>query len=487
MSNYKEIAKHSGNYFLAMVATKALAFISLPVFTYLLTVEEYGIYNVFISTVGITTIILTLNTEVAVSRYYYDSKDIHDFKRFVGTTVKLSTLVFVFMSILLIIFVEPISDYLGFENLLTISLIPVSFYNITNSIFQQIYQPMLASKKIAIVSSVQTYLAFGLSILFIITMSDKKYYGQVYGTMVAMLILSSYLFKQIKTYCKGGVEFYHVKYILSFSLPYLPYSLSGIIVAQFGKLMLGQESGFETAGQYSFASNVAMLMMVFIVLIHNAWNPYYFRYMNCNDSKSIDNDYDLIWRITLIIAIILSLFCFELGSVLGNEDYVDSLFMIPILTLGYCFYQWAYVYMRNVGYAKKTIWNSIVVIISGVFNVLINYWFYNYYGVWGVALSFMFSYMVMFLLSYVINKYVLKIYAPNIIQFMKPFAIFLIFWSTSIYLCSLHGLLFFFLKMGIVSIFVFIVSFQYKAKMIMILRKIKYSRMHRKHNKLRNL
>ena len=75
MSDHKALLKHSGNYLFAIIASKALAFISLPVYTYLLTVEEYGVYNVFISTVGIATIILTLNTEVAVSRYYYDSKD----------------------------------------------------------------------------------------------------------------------------------------------------------------------------------------------------------------------------------------------------------------------------------------------------------------------------------------------------------------------------------------------------------------------------
>lgn len=471
MSDYKALLKHSGNYLFAIIATKALGFISLPVFTYLLTVEEYGVYNVFISTVSVTTIILTLNTEVAVSRYYYDKKDDDDFKRFVGTTVKMSLFVFLLMSILLVIFIRPISFYLGFENKLTLSLLPVSFYNIVNSVFQQIYQPMLESKKIAIISSFQTYLAFAISICFILLMTDKKYYGQVYGTVVAMCLLLPYLFKQIKQYCKGNVEIYYIKYILSYSLPYLPYSLSGIIVAQFGKIMLGQESGFESAGQYSFASNVAMLMLVFIMLVHNAWNPYYFRYMNSKDFKSIDNDYDLIWRITLIITVVLSLFSYELGSALGSRDYIDSVCMIPILALGYCFYQWAYVYMRNVGFAKKTIWNSIVVITSGVFNVFLNMAFYKYCGVRGVALSFMISYVIMFLFSYVINRCILKVYAPELSQFVKPFVIFMPFWSLSLFLSSIHGLSFFLIKISILFLFIVFIAWNYKEKMILLLRR----------------
>lgn len=74
MSDFKALAKHSTNYLFATMATKALAFISIPVYTRLLSYIEYGIINVFMSTVGIVQVLLTLNTEVAISRYYYDGQ-----------------------------------------------------------------------------------------------------------------------------------------------------------------------------------------------------------------------------------------------------------------------------------------------------------------------------------------------------------------------------------------------------------------------------
>ena len=60
MSDFKALAKHSTNYLFAIMATKALAFISIPVYTRLLSVYEYGIINVFMSTVGIVQVLLTL-------------------------------------------------------------------------------------------------------------------------------------------------------------------------------------------------------------------------------------------------------------------------------------------------------------------------------------------------------------------------------------------------------------------------------------------
>lgn len=49
MSDFKALAKHSTNYLFATMATKALVFISIPVYTRLLSVYEYGIINVFMS------------------------------------------------------------------------------------------------------------------------------------------------------------------------------------------------------------------------------------------------------------------------------------------------------------------------------------------------------------------------------------------------------------------------------------------------------
>ena len=420
MAGYRALLKHSGNYLLATIATKALAFISIPVYTYLLTVEEYGIFNIFISTVGISTVLLTLNTEVAISRYYYDSSDILDFKRFVGTSVRLISIVFIIMSIVLVVFSKPLSQYLNLDVPLTIAIIPVSLYNIVNSIFQQIYQPLLQSKKIAAVSSIQAYLSFALSVVAILLLDDKKYYGQVFGTIAAMIIIGSYSLRQIKPYYERYYSKEHIKYLLHYSIPYLPYSLSGILLAQFGKLIMGQKEGFESAGMYSFASNIASLMLVLISVIHSAWNPFYFQNMKDSNYKKIDEDYDLIWRCTIICAILLILFSPELALLLGQPDFFGSLQIIPFLAVGYCFYQWSYVYMRNVGYAKKTIWNAGVVVSSGVVNIILSYILIDKYGDIGVSISFCLSYFVMLFLGWLVNKYFLKVYAPAILNFISP-------------------------------------------------------------------
>ena len=425
MSEVKSLFKHSINYLFAHVANKALAFISIPVYTYLLTVEEYGIFNVFISTIGIVSILFTLNTEIAISRYYYDANDQYDFKEFVGTSVILSSICFILTSTFFIIYSKYFSSVFNFEKLLTLLMIPVSLYTIINSIFQQIYNPLKESKKIAVISSIQTYSAFILSTIFILTLDNKKYYGQVWGTLLAMFILGGYLIKQIKPYIKFNIKKEHIKYILNYSIPYIPYSLSSLIVSQFGKIFIGQSEGYQSAGLYSFSSNIAALMIVIISVFHSAWNPYYFTYMNKKEYQNINRDYDIIWRITLIFGVLLALFGNELGYILGKKEYHSDLYLIPILIIGYLFYQWSYVYLRNTGYSRKTIWNAIIVISSGIINIVLSTILICYLKELGIALAFSLSYLFMLVIAWMINRFFLKVYTPKCSTFIRPLIIVL--------------------------------------------------------------
>lgn len=440
MSDFKALFKHSSHYLFANLATKALSFISIPVYTRILTVEDYGIVNVFLSVIGIFSVIFTLGTEVAISRFYYDTKSIDEFKNFVGTTIILSGGIFVIMSLCFLCLLPVISEALAFNSLLTVAIIPVSLYSSINSIFVQIYAPLLESKRIAVVSSIQTYVAFIFSVIIIVCLPDEKYFGQVLGTVLSMAVLGTYLVKQIRPYFHKCFNFGYVKYILSYSLPYLPYSLSGVILAQFGRMIIGRSLGFESAGLYSFAASIAGLMLILITVAHQAWNPYYYRYMNEKDYSSINKDYNLIWKVTLIGALMLILWGNEVGLLLGRKEFWGSLHIVSYLVLGYVFYQWAYVYMRNAGYAKKTIWNTVAVFFSGFLNIFLTAFLIVRYGETGVAVAFCLSYLGLLVISYVLNKIFVKVYAPRILNFMRPLCCFLPFFVLGIIISVSHSI-----------------------------------------------
>lgn len=415
---------------LATLATKALAFVSIPVYTRIMSIEEYGIVGVFMSITGVVTILLTLNSEVAISRYYFDAKDETDFKRFVGTTINLASIIFVIMSLIFVAISPFLATKLSFPLLLTLSFIPVSLYSVTNNVFVQIYNPMRKSKKVAIVSSVQAYLAFGLSAVCIMLLKEEKYYGYVWGHIIAMILLCFYIVKQVKPYYINCFDKKHIKYILNYCLPYIPYTLSGVVLAQFSRIFIGNDQGYTLAGSYTLTTNVAALMIVVISITHKAWNPYYFQYMKDKDYKSLNEDYNLIWRVTLVSGFLLSAFGYELALILSKGgDYMKTVYVLPVLVLGYVFYQWAYVYLRNTGFAKRNIWNAYCVILSGIVNIILNSILVPSYQEIGAAIATISSYLVLLAAAYLTNRFVLKEYAPPSKNFIHLFLFSLPFYA----------------------------------------------------------
>lgn len=427
MSDYKALFKHSRNYLFATMATKALSFISIPVYTRLLTVEDYGIVNVFMSMVGIVAVLLTLSSEVSISRYYYDAKDEEDFKRFVGTSIRLTSIILLVTTSVFVLGLTIISNLVDLPRRLTLCLIPVALFNITNSIFTQIYNPQMQSKKIAIVSSVQCYSAFAISIVCILLIKEEKYYGYIYGNIIAMALLGIYMIRQIRPFYISCFDKQYVPYILKYCLPYIPDALSGIILAQFSKIFIGGNQGYALAGTYGLVVNMATLMAIVIQITNNAWVPYYYRYMNDKDYNSISNDFNLIWRVTLVAAIGLSFFGKEIAELLAKKDFLDSMPLLPLLVTGYVFHQWAYVYLRNVGYSKRMMWNTYSYMLSGVVLVILNLILVPKFQGYGAAVATLLSYILLFVFTYIVNRFVIKLFAPSMIQSLKPFLFYSLF------------------------------------------------------------
>ena len=264
MSDTKGLLKHSRNYLIANIATQALGFISIPVYTHLLSTTDYGIYSTFMAVVGVCTPVLFLSTYTAISRYYFEAKDKNDFKEFVGSSMVLAAIIFGAFVIVYFLLSPKLSEWLGFDWILTIMVPPVCLFMVFDSIFEQIYGPMLKSKKVAIISSIRAYLSFGIAVVAILLLKNNKYYGQVIGSIGSLFILFFYVINQIHPYCKLTCRRKDVKYILSYAVPQVPYYLSGVLLIQFSKILISQFGDFSDVGKYNIAATIGGLMMIVV-------------------------------------------------------------------------------------------------------------------------------------------------------------------------------------------------------------------------------
>ena len=120
--------KHASVYFLGTILIQGLGIISLPVMTYFLSPEEYGIVNVYLSYTLIASVILSLNLEWSISRYFLEPNA--ERKAFLSTIFTAVTVLYTVSAISIYIFREKVGLFLNLSPVLVDWLMLFSYTSI---------------------------------------------------------------------------------------------------------------------------------------------------------------------------------------------------------------------------------------------------------------------------------------------------------------------------------------------------------------------
>jgi len=424
-SNYFQILKHSGNYFFADVAIKAIGFISIPIFTRLLTEEEYGIMSVFYAYVPIFVVLLSLSTYNAVSRYYYENKD--DFKEFLGTNLILLGVILSITTSIYLLFSEKIYGLLKIPYPLPLLLVFVSIFSIIYSIYLQTLYPERQSKKVAMTSISYSYTGLIIGICLILILPENRYMGRIIGSLVTGLVFSVYFFYVLSAKINLSFRKKHIIYIFSYTLPLLVSSLSDQILNQFDRIMINSIMDSKAAGFYSIGYNIGMLTLLVISAIQLSIGPDFFKYMNNNNFQKLDKLVDRMFSFIFIFAFGLILFGENILFLLSDPKFYLGASVIPPVVGGYVFYGLFAYYSSYISYIKKNIYLTISTLIAGITNIVLNIIYIPKFGFVAAAYTTLVSYFILFLVLWLIEKYLLKLNITSIMIFIKKLGLFYFF------------------------------------------------------------
>ncbi|OFX78122.1 MAG: hypothetical protein A2X12_06010 [Bacteroidetes bacterium GWE2_29_8] len=409
---------HAKNYLIASISNILLGVIAIPIYTRLLSPEEYGVYSVFISYVGILSVILSLNIHASIGRYWFENSD--DFKKFSGTCFSLMSIILILSSLSFIFFKEFFGNLMRIPVSLIIWLIPFVIVEITYSTFRQIFEPQKESAIIAKVSIYKAYTSFILSIILILIYKNDRYMGIILGYALSGISLSLFLIFKLKKYFSiFTFDKKYLNYIFLYSIPYIPYSLSGFILGQFDRIMINGYVGEKAAGIYSLSYSIGAMLSVVSVALLNAWTPDFFKIIDNKDLNKYNNDIKKMFTIILIVALCIMFYGIEFGYILADKKYHEALFIIPYIVFGYIFDAIWGITARNYAYKKNTHWLSIIGITAGFVKIVLNMVFIPKYGyitgVYTTAISF--AFMAVF--GVIVNKYFIKMYTYPFIKFIE--------------------------------------------------------------------
>ncbi len=387
-------------YFIGNAFDKAVAFLTIPIFTKLLSTEEYGITTTYLAWVGILSVVITLSLGNSIRAAVSDFPN--DENRFISSIFFLGTISATASSSLIILF----SYIFGYGNyLLLIACCCIHSYSA--SILQAIQLKHLMKVeyvKRTVLQSLPNLLVVGLSILFIFNLKSEKYYGRVLAyTIVFGLIAFSYV---VYYFFKGKTFFnkQFLKYALKFSLPVIIHSLSTVVLSQSDRIMINTLYSSSEAGIYGLAYQFGMLPLVITTTLESLWIPWF-------TEKMKNNDYDSISKMTwpYIIAACISCVCIMLVSpevlkFMSSEPYYGAVYMIPPVITASFFMFLASISIDFEYYYKDTKTIAINTIIAATLNILLNLWLIPKYGGVAAAYTTVFSYFASYFAHFLVTK-----------------------------------------------------------------------------------
>ncbi|EOF54311.1 lipopolysaccharide biosynthesis protein [Enterococcus faecium] len=387
-----------GNFFI-----KGISFVTIPIFVNITSQAEYGLINNFTSFVSIFSLVVGLSLNSCVNNASFDYRD--EIKEFLSSVLFLATssfLIFVFLGNIMFLFRNSIFDM----NPLVFNLmLSQSFSTFLVAYVQAYFTIHFEHFKYLALSLISTTLNVGISVLLMQTLlQSNKYLGRALGGALGLGIIAVILYMIIMFKGKKLIDISYWKYALKISLPLIPHTLSNVMLAQFGRIMINSSLGASQAGIYSYISNIGIILNVVWQSTNNAWVPWFYGEMNkkkYTNIKKVSNYYLLAFTVLSIVVMVGSV---DLARIMAPEEYYSGLSLVIPISLGY-FFQFLYSLPVNVEfYEKKTTYIALGTVASAIVNIGLNIVFIPKLGIIAAGYTTVVTYFLLFLFHYFMAK-----------------------------------------------------------------------------------
>lgn len=394
-------------YGFASIIGKLAAVFLMPIYTNVLTQEEYGAMALITSCKGMIDLFSNLNIHSGIARDYHEEG--------IDKTKLVST---------------------GFYSILGISLTVMAIMICTQSFWQQTVLSLDECYTTAFLIMLLTIPAGStLSYFSILTRFKRKPLLYSIGTFIQLLIQISvsiigvvYLRYGITSIFAGilcgemfGILYFsyinrsnialtfkkeYLKKALLFAIPTLPAILAGWVDSSMGQIIIGKYISQSELGVYSIALQLASVFTFISIALNNVWTPYlYENYKKDGFVKEINKLFTIIVLGLTIIAVTVSLMSKEIILLLSNSSYLKASEYFTLLCIPMCIYLLLPMATSGISISRDTKYIGISYITGSIVNLVSMFIMIKYLGIIAVPIALALSRITAYsMLYYISNK-----------------------------------------------------------------------------------
>lgn len=402
-----KLLKNSAVYLSSSILSKLVPFLLLPIMTKYLSPEEYGLLSIYLIIITLYDAFIGMNMHANISKNFFKVEK-EELALYIGNIFYI--LIFTFILYMAVTFL--INIY--FDELFLIStywlyLIPIfSVMTMVNELNTTILRNEHRAYMFGVFEISNTVLKMGFTILFLVVFS-LSWYSQVFGVLVGSVVffIVGIVYMKNRGYLDFTFDKEKIKSILHISIPLVPHSLGGIVIAMSDRLFIEQMVGLEAVGLYTVGYSFGMIVMLFADAFIKAWSPWFYKNLaDPTDSKKqkivkytyvfILGLFVLTWGIAIVAELILPYFV--------DERYHGAGEFIFWIAIGYAIrgiYQIFFPYLVHI---NRTSFLATSTVVAAIFNLIFNYILINLYGAIGAAYATVIAFAVSALLVFLYQQ-----------------------------------------------------------------------------------
>lgn len=387
------------SYTIGNMLIKGIPFLTLPLFTRLLSKTDFGLYNTYLAYENIASILLGfgLAGTIRVAKIEYKEKFEQYISAIYGIQILLSTLIDVILySVFMVLSIESwMTDEVML--MLLINCLCTQIYNIGSAKYAINGE---VGKNLAI-SFVMTILNVGCSLFLCLSVyKEATYIGRIMGTCFAAIIVSIIILMQQVSKCSDWHNKTYWKFGLRMGAPLILHSLSLTLLAQCDKIMIQGLVGNAEAGIYSLSVTISGIIAVIVNAVDNAWAPWFYSNMEKKNTGIIYkyNNYMII--LFTAFSVMFILISPDIIHLMSAKEYWDSIYTTPLLLISVLFNFYYLIPVNFEYYHKKTGYIAYSTVITAIINVILNYVLLIVIGYYGAALATCASKIILFVMHW---------------------------------------------------------------------------------------
>lgn len=434
--NYKYLAKNIGLLSISQLGTKLIAFFLIPLYTNILTTEEYGIYDLYSTTISLLTPVLTLNIMQSVMRFSLEKNNNKSEVLSSGMNVFIKG----FVAFLTLVGVNRIFNFFPIVN--QYLLIFILIY-ITYSIQQMLVYFARGIDDVVAVSMgglIDSAVMLSLNVLFLVPMKlglTGYFYASIIGLAVCdvYMIVKTRIWKYFRLNVRNDIL---LKEMIVYAAPLILNSIAWWINNASDRYVIIAICGVSANGIYSVAYKIPNILSMFQNVFNQAWTLSAVKDYDYDDSNGFFTKmYNTYNSMMVLMCSALIVGDRLIAKFLYLKNFYEAWKYVPFLLIAIVFGALS----GYIGGIFSAVKDSKVyaesTVVGAIINIVLNFALVYLFGPIGAAIATAVSFIVVWGIRYIRLKKYIRIRVPLLRDILTYIVLFI---QASVLLTSYRNL-----------------------------------------------